>query len=160
MSSRYLRIYLNDHLAGAVLGVELAKRLAGNNKGTEFHDELETLRADIQEDRERLMQLMNQLNIPQNPVKAPASWLAEKVGRLKFNGRLRGYSDLSRLVELEGLSLGVEGKAEMWRVLELFAETDDRIDKSWLDSQSRRAQDQRGRLERLRLRAAEIVSLD
>jgi hypothetical protein len=156
--NRYLRIYLNDHLAGSVLGVELAKRVAGSNKGTEFYNELEELRVDIQEDRERLMQLMNQLNIPQNPVKAPTSWVAEKLGRLKLNGRITGYSDLSRLVELEALSLGVEGKTALWTTLKHFADADERLDKSWLDSQLRRAEDQRSRLEDLRLRAAQFVS--
>ena len=30
---RYLAIYLNDHLAGAALGVELARRLRSSNQG-------------------------------------------------------------------------------------------------------------------------------
>jgi hypothetical protein len=158
MSNKYLGIYLNDHLAGAVLGVELAKRVAGNNKGTEFEDELEGLRADIHEDRNRLVQLMDQLEVAQNPIKAPTSWIAEKLGRIKFNGRLTGYSDLSRLIELEGLSLGVEGKIGLWSVLKRFAQTEDRLDESWLETQLKRAEDQRGRLEKLHLRAAEIVS--
>jgi hypothetical protein len=158
MSNRYLRIYLNDHLAGAVVGVELAKRIAGNNKGTDFYDELDALRADIQEDRDRLMKLMNQLDIPQNPVKPPAGWIAEKLGRLKLNGRLRGYSDLSRLVELEALSLGVEGKAGMWRTLKTSRSWNDGIDESWVDTMLARAQDQRERVETLRSRAAEIVA--
>ena len=158
MTNHYLRIYLNDHLAGAMAGVELAKRVAGSNKGNEFHDELEALRADIEEDRERLMKLMNQLDIPQNPIKAPASWVAEKVGRLKFNGRFTGYSELSRLVEIEALVLGVEGKSGLWRTLKQFAPLRDQIDESWLDSMLNRATDQRERLEALRLRAAAIVA--
>jgi hypothetical protein len=40
------------------------------------------------------------------------------VGRLKPNGRLLSYSPLSRVVELEGLTLGVTGKLGMWRALE------------------------------------------
>jgi hypothetical protein len=158
MSNQYLRIYLNDHLAGAVAGVELAKRVAGNNKGTEFFDELETLRTDIQEDRDRLMKLMNQLDIPQNPVKPPVSWIAEKIGRLKFNGRLTGYSELSRVVELEALALGVEGKSGLWTALKKFAQLRDRIGESWLDSMLNRARDQRDRIEGLRLRAVDIVA--
>jgi len=42
----------------------------------------------------------------------------EKVGRLKLNGQLTGYSPLSRLVELEGLELGITGKRAMWAALE------------------------------------------
>ena len=158
MSGTYLRIYLNDHLAGAVIGVELVKRTARNNRGSEFHGELEKLSADIQEDRKRLAGFMDGLNIPQNPVKPPVGWLAEKVGRLKINGRLSGYSPLSRLIELEGLSLGVEGKASMWRALHHFARGEPRIDPSWLDEMESRASDQRKRIEKLRQRAAAVVA--
>jgi hypothetical protein len=158
MSNRYLKIYLNDHLAGAVAGVELAKRIAGNNKGTEFEAEIESLRNDIEEDRDELMRLMNRLDIPQNPIKQPASWLAEKVGRLKLNGRLTGYSPLSRVVELVGLSLGVEGKAGMWRSLKKLTPALGEVDESWLGSMLTKAMDQRERVEKLRLRAVEILA--
>ncbi len=53
-----------------------------------------------------------------DPVKTRAAWAAEKVGRLKLNGRVRGYSDLSRVLELEGLRLGVEGKRSLWKSLD------------------------------------------
>ncbi|HEY5356166.1 MAG TPA: hypothetical protein VIJ82_00465 [Streptosporangiaceae bacterium] len=54
---------------------------------------------------------MHLLGIPVRTYKVYAGWLAEKAGRLKFNGRLRARSPLSNLVELELLRLGVEGKA-------------------------------------------------
>ena len=43
--------------------------------------------------------------------------MAEKLGRLKLNGRLRGYSPLSRLLELEGLLIGITGKMALWKTL-------------------------------------------
>ena len=46
-----------------------------------------------------------------------AGWTGEKVGRLKPNAQLRGYSPLSPLVELEGLLIGIQGKLAMWSVL-------------------------------------------
>ena len=42
---------------------------------------------------------------------------AEFVGRLKPNGRLRGDSPLSRLVELELLCAGILTKESLWRTL-------------------------------------------
>lgn len=48
---------------------------------------------------------------------APA-WAAEKLVRLKLNGRLRGYSPLSRLLELEMLHIGITGKLELWQALQ------------------------------------------
>jgi len=53
----------------------------------------------------------------QNPAKAAAAWVGEKAGRLKPNDQLTGYSPLSQLVEVEGLSLGVEGKRMLFRTL-------------------------------------------
>ena len=41
----------------------------------------------------------------------------------ELNGRLRGYSPLSRVVELEALALGVHGKLAMWRSLEALEPT-------------------------------------
>jgi hypothetical protein len=46
---------------------------------------------------------------------APADEIAS---RLKANGRLIGYSPLSRVLELEGLIMGITGKLEMWRSLQ------------------------------------------
>jgi hypothetical protein len=77
------------------------------------------------------------------------AWSAEKVGRLKLNGQLTGYSPLSRLEELEILSLGVEGKLAMWRALDRAG-----VPEADLEILIKRAQSQRRRLERQRLDAA------
>ena len=54
--------------------------------------------------------------------------MAEKLGRLKLNGRLRGYSPLSRQLELEGLLVGITGKMALWKTLaELDAVDAERI---------------------------------
>jgi hypothetical protein len=39
------------------------------------------------------------------------------VGRLKPNGQLRGYSPLSRVLELEGLAMGSSGQLGLWQTL-------------------------------------------
>jgi hypothetical protein len=113
-----LAIYLNDHLAGAVGGVELAKRTLDNNKATEYEAFLTQLVADIEADQAALEALMERSGIPRGPVKPGLAWASEKVGRLKLNGAITGYSPLSRLVELETLRLGIEGKRCLWRSLE------------------------------------------
>ncbi len=117
MENDLLKIYLNDHLAGAQGGVELAQRCQANNEGTPLGDFLATATEDIEEDLKTLERMMEELDIPKNPAKQAGVWLSEKVGRLKLNERIKGYSDLSRLVELETLRLGVEGKASLWRSL-------------------------------------------
>jgi hypothetical protein len=152
-----LRIYLNDHLAGSIGGIELAKRSLSNNRGTRLGQFLSKLLADIEADRISLEQIMDRFGVSKDPVKQTVGWLAEKVGRLKFNGQLLGYSGLSRLVELEGLALGVEGKLSMWRSLLAISSTESRLDPEELRILERRARSQRTGLERQRLRAAAIA---
>ena len=74
-----LSIYLNDHLAGAIAGTELAKRAAKNNRETEFGDFLLTAR---ERHRPRSLEpIMEALQIRELP--KDAAWLSEKVVRLK-----------------------------------------------------------------------------
>jgi hypothetical protein len=65
-----------------------------------------------------LLAIMRAVKVKVDPLKVLAGWGAEKVGRLKLNGRLLGYSPLSRLIELETLSVGVHGKLALWRSLQ------------------------------------------
>lgn len=112
-----LAIYLNDHLAGATLGRELSKRALGSNRGAPLGEFLESLHDEIVEDRETLLEVMAAAGAAKDPLKQSAALLGERVGRLKPNGRLLGYSPLSRIVELEGLTLGVRGKLSLWELL-------------------------------------------
>jgi len=114
-----LDIYLNEHLAGATAGVELARRLRGSNEGDpEFGSALAEVCAEIEADRETLEAAMDRLGVGRSKLKPLAAVLGERAGRLKLNGQLRGYSPLSRLDELELLQIGVAGKRRLWRALE------------------------------------------
>ena len=113
--SKYLATYLNDHLIGATVGVELVRRAAGENQGSELGAFLSELAREIEDDRETLLALMGELGVKPDRLKVAAGWTSEKLGRLKPNAQLRGYSPLSPLVELEGLLIGIQGKLAMWR---------------------------------------------
>jgi hypothetical protein len=117
-----LAIYLNDHLAGSTLGRELARRAAASNRDSSYGPFLQELAARVDEDREALLAIMHALGVRVDRAKVLGGWSAEKLGRLKPNGRLRGYSPLSRVVELEGLTLGVSGKLALWRSLQTLQE--------------------------------------
>jgi hypothetical protein len=148
-----LAIYLNDHLAGSTAGVELARRLRGSNEDNDlFAAPLAELCAEIEADRETLKRLMERLDIRRDPVKPVGAWVVEKLGRLKLNGQLRGYSPLSRLVELEGLSIGIAGKARLWSALERTL--GDELDGFDFGALAERAVRQRDRVEELHLLAA------
>lgn len=151
MDTKFVGIYMNDHLAGSTAGLELAKRAASSNEGTKLGDFLEGLATEIERERETLKSMMDHLGIAQNRFKVPAAWAAEKVGRLKPNGQLTGYSPLSRLIEIEGLALGVTGKLSLWRALAATSSDLSSFDLDELIDQARR---QRDDLERHRIQAA------
>ncbi len=154
MDDKLLRIYLNDHHAGATAGTELSRRCLENNLGTSYESFLRDLTRAIEEDRSELERLMESLGISPDRLKQAGAWLAERVGRLKLNGQLTGYSPLSRLWELEGLKLGVTGKLSLWRSLKQVADHDSRLAVTDLDKLIARAQEQLEGLEEHRLKAA------
>jgi hypothetical protein len=154
VTSRLLAIYLNDHFAGSVAGVALARRCLSNNERSELGTFLRGLVVEITDDQATLSQLMDELSIPRSRPKIAAAWTAERIGRLKLNGRVTGYSPLSRLVELEGLSVGIEGKRLLWVVLAQVGATDQRLPERDFAALAERARTQREGLEPYRQAAA------
>src|SRR4051794_40527654 len=149
--SGYLGIYLNDHLAGATVALELARRTHGENRDGELGAFLERLATDIADDRESLREIMDELGIGVDRPKQLVAWAAEKVGRLKPNGRLLGYSPQSRVLELEALSLGIEGKRLLWRAL--LDTLGEELGVARLEALEQRAERQRTELEPHRIAA-------
>jgi hypothetical protein len=152
-----LGIYLNDHLAGATAGRQLANRMARSHRGREEAGPLNRLAAEIAQDRSALLTIMGSLGVTVRFYKVGAAWIGEKAGQLKLNGRLLARSPLSDLEELELLRLGVQGKAAGWRTLRTQADTDTRLDAGRLDELISRASSQADQLEELRVRAASRV---
>jgi hypothetical protein len=149
---RLLAIYLQDHRAGAAGGVELARRLRGNTRDSPCSETTAHVCAEIEAALSVLDRLMDHLDVGRNHLKIVAAWGGEKLGRLKLNGRLRGYSPLSRLVELELLDIGLTGQTEMW--LALHETLGPRLAEFDLPGQIERARGLRETVERLRLDAA------
>ena len=152
MNRRLLAIYLNDHMAASTGAIELARRVAASNRGTSYGETLAALQAEIEEDRAALAGIMKRLGVRVDRARTAVGWGAEKLGRLKLNGQLTGYSPLSRLEELEILALGVHGKLLLWQALERVGDLD--IPEAELEELINRARSQRRRLERQRLHAA------
>jgi hypothetical protein len=151
----HLSIYLNDHLAGATVGVNLARRAAGNNRSTSYGPVLAALAEEIEHDRQSLVELMGRLSVGQDRLKIALAWGAEKATRLKPNGQILGYSPLSRLEELEQLAVGVHGKLALWQALRHTHGTDARLRGIDFEELIARARSQRRRLETQRTRAAD-----
>jgi hypothetical protein len=134
-----LAIYLQDHLAGSTLGVDLARRSAAEHAGTPLGTTLTSLAREIRADRHALHSIMSSLEIAPDRLKNAVAWAAEKARRLKFNGRIASRSPLSSLVELEGLITGVNGKRALWRALRRLADSDRRLEAAQLDELIARA---------------------
>jgi len=155
-TDKYLHIYLADHLAGSVAGVELARRCANSNKDNDIGQHLvATLIPAIEEDQATLKDIMGRVGASENRLKNAMFWAGEKAGRLKFNGELTTYSPLSRLVELEGLTSGVAGKLSLWQCLR--EARDPRLDQVDLTALIARAEEQLKGLELHRRKAAAIA---
>jgi hypothetical protein len=137
---KLLGTYLNDHLAGSTVGCELSRRAAGNNEGTPLGAFLTNIAGEIEEDRDTLVAIMDRLGV------------GKKVGRLKPNNSLFSYSPLSRVVELEGLALGVEGKRSLWQALRQLDEP--LLTEFDFDALLERARTQRDQLQEHRLAAS------
>ena len=152
-----LEIYLNDHHAAAIGGLELARRCRGSNTEPPLSVDLDRLIAELTDDRRALEQVMSVLGVPRSPWKSTAAFLAEKAGRAKLNGQLTGYSPLSRLLELEGLATAVTAKRHLWQNLVQLAQRHPSLSVVDFDELIARADRQTKVLEFHRLAAAEIA---
>jgi hypothetical protein len=152
--SRRLDVYLNDHLAGAMGGIELCRRALRENSGSDLGAFLEGFLAEVVEDRRALEEVAARLGSDRSPFKPAAVWALEKAGRLKLNGQLRGYSPLSRLIELEGLQSGVSAKRSLWQALQAAFRDDPRLRGVDLDALIERADRQLTGIDTQRLAAA------
>jgi hypothetical protein len=124
----HLETYLQDHRAGAEAGSDLARRMHQENEGTPYEEFLDHIADDIAEDVVVLEQLMDRLGVDRSTFKVAAAKIGERLGRLKPNNELLGYSPLSRVLEFEGLRSGVQGKLALWDSLMEIAPDDDRLD--------------------------------
>jgi len=153
-TSKYLPIYLNDHLMGSTTGIELVRRIASGHSGTDIGRFAEGLAGEIEEDRDTLLEIMDRLGASRDQAKVALGWVTEKAARLKPNGELRGTSPLTPLVELESLSMGIEGKRLLWVALAEVDTIAEAIGRERLAGLIARAADQRERVEVHRRAAA------
>lgn len=158
MSDRLLSIYLNDQLAAGTLWREVARRSASSNRGTEVGAAIERAARAIAEDVETFREIMRKLGVRESRIKPALAIAAERVGRLKPNGRVRTYSPLSRFVELDALVMGIEGKKILWENLRDGAGLADRLPDVDFEALIARAGRQRQELDPFR-RAAGRVAL-
>lgn len=153
----FLGIYLRDQLAMGVLWREIARRSQRANRGTALGDALDDVATGIAEDVDTFASIMRQLGVRTDPVKTGLAFVAEWCGRLKLNGRVRSYSPLSRFEELELLTMGIDGKKQMWTTLRDLASLESRLPDVDFGDLISRAEAQRAALEPFRVQAGEAA---
>lgn len=154
MADKAMDVYLNDHLAGAMLGRDLAEQIRSRNQETPLGELMKSLAPQIEEDRQTLIGLMERMHISKNPAKQAGAWVTEKVTRAKFGGMISGERQLGTFMAVESLALGVLGKLSLWRALAQVAHQHPAIASVDLDELIERAQTQYDLLEHQRLAAS------
>jgi hypothetical protein len=150
-----LETYLNDHLAGATAGMNLAEMAAEEHRGDPHGAFFAEIAADIRTDYAALVVIVDGMNVEKSATKTAAAELGSKLMKPKFTS---GDDDeLNAFVTLETLSIGVEGKVCMWKALKTVEDTDAVLGGADLDELLARAEDQRGRIEAKRLEMAPLA---
>jgi hypothetical protein len=145
-----LRSYLSDHLAGSVLGVGVAEKLAEQNAGNEFFGQLVK---DIKEDQDALERLMEKVGAEENPVKSVGAKVAQSIGTgFSGAGSSGAAGEMGGVRECEGLMMGITGKLCLWTTLKEISDSDERLAGFNLDRLIQNATDQRAGVEAERLR--------
>jgi hypothetical protein len=148
-----LDIYLNDHVAGSVVALELLDYLIDLPAAPE-PGLLTQLRTEIQEDQQVLQNLLQAVGAKESPVRKAAAWLTEKLGQAKLRVDDSGTGGLRVLEALETLALGIQGKLALWRSLATLGEAVPQLKTLDLTRLQSRALDQFQRVDRLRLSVA------
>ncbi len=153
-STDVLGTYLTDHLGGANAGVQIAHRLSELVRDGPDAAVVRGLPAEIEQDRDYLRGLVARLGDGRHPVKRAAGWVAGKVHRLAVDERVTGDRNLSTLREAESLSLGIQGKLQLWEALLAVRADRPLLVEHDLVRLATRAREQRERVEVIRLGAA------
>lgn len=119
---RLLSVYLNDHVTGATAGLQRVQRMVDAYDRPSLAAALRRFEREFTEERQWLVRTSVSLGVTRNRPKALLASVAEKVGRLKLNGRAVDQSPLSPLLELEILRGAVLGKLSGWQTLEAHAD--------------------------------------
>ena len=84
MAEHHLATYLNDHLSGSELALELLEHLERTYAGTALARFAVELRVEIEADRRELEGLMARLQVAQSRPRKAAAWFSEKFAELKL----------------------------------------------------------------------------
>jgi hypothetical protein len=148
-----LGAYLNDHLAGAAAGIQLAERISKGTSDQRLSSLLDRFVKEFREDYGVVERVMEAHGVTKDRAKQAVALAGEWFARLKHvTPVLRSGSEtLVALEDVEVLSLGIEGRTLLLRALQQIASVSalEGVDLATLEERARR---QREELEPFRLR--------
>ena len=156
-NGKYLGKYLNDHLAGSTMAINLLQHLERTHRGKDMHWFLVTLRSDVVADRVSLEGVMERAQVKKHRRRTTAAWLIEKLTRLKLRAGSNGDGALQFLEGLELVQVGIEGKRELWRALAATSEQMPVLKGIDFGQLIQRAEEQHERVEGLRIETAKAA---
>src|SRR4051812_29099952 len=105
MSKSNLATYLNDHLAGSVVALEMMEHLEKAHAGSDVERLIASLGGEVQADRAELEQLMKRLSIAQSYTRKAMAWLSEKSAEVKLRLDDRAGGSLHLLEAVEAIAI-------------------------------------------------------
>ncbi|HEY3600621.1 MAG TPA: hypothetical protein VGK72_01545 [Chthoniobacterales bacterium] len=156
-AAKHLKVYLQDHSAGAVGALELLDHLSDAYRSDPLGAFFTELRSDIEADHNQLHNLMSALGLEESSLRNAGAWMAEKIGRIKLGITSEEDAKLRLLQALETLLIGITGKKMLWRALAAVRESSPVLQRTDFAQMESRAAEQARRVEEQRLLAAQAA---
>lgn len=153
MADHPLTLYLRGHYAGGHTAIQRLDEQAASDPINDRRTFLRALLTEIDTDLSTLRHVMGRLGVRPSPLRNTTASVAAVLGRWFLRAERPGDAQ-AILIGLESLSLGIEGKAKLWRTLDEVSVTDPRLSGFDFAGLTARARGQRERLEPYRLAAA------
>ena len=150
-----LHTYMNDHLSGATMALQLIDHLLATVTHEDERSFLTRLRQEVTDDRHTLETVLTQSGGQTSSVRQAGGVLMERLGRLKLAIDDPSQQSLARLEALEMLTLGIHGKGALWRALAVAARPE--LQGTDFGALERRASEQHQQIEAHRLETARRV---
>ena len=153
--SKALTTYLNDHLGGAQIAIQILETMREQHDDQKFRDFAANLLPEIQADDETLQSIATKIGSHPSAIKQAGGWLLEKFARIKFGHG--GSTNFEKFESLELLALGIQGKVCLWKALRAASVQDNRLRGYDFDELVSRATRQYDQVEDRRLHLAQTV---
>lgn len=150
MDDELLASYLDDHLAGAAVGIEIAERLA---EADELNEPMTSLTQQLNLDRAALQDIRSRLPVSDSVVKRTVGLVGGILAQVRDRSPLA--SSPSQMEDLEALAIGIWGKRLLWGTITRVASCDARFEDVDADLLAERAEEQEKTVLRLRIVATD-----